>query len=114
MACDYYIITRLKIKYIDDDDEISEDIIDLEKTKCYSYDYYDNDDSSDEDEGYFYNNLKVNKPIILFDNNKWKHNDLYLIYKDLLINYEYLIKVIKEEVIKEIPRESTLNLFKVN
>ena len=88
MGCDYYIVNRLKIQY--DADKIS--YIVLDELKCYyeELSFTDlNSDDSDYDEEFekIINERYLRvlyKPLLIFENNNWKNDNLCDKYKNLI------------------------------
>jgi hypothetical protein len=111
MGCDYYIITQLEVKHIDDDDTEHVSLIELDRERCYFPDLEDSQDSDDSTSSESYdtrfnrkygNYLKVNyEPRVLFQNGKWKSERIQEKYENLItkeIGNDLVLNIVKQEV----------------
>ena len=120
MCCDYYVIKRLIINYIDDDDNVATEHVEIEREKGYFFNITDSSYESSDDESYsevfvksetylerynrkykHYLDVKY-KPKVLFLKGKWKDDKIKKMYSKYLMNINVveneLISVIKDEV----------------
>jgi hypothetical protein len=112
MGCDYFIIKQLEITHINSYD-LENDItcIELDRERCYFNDESDSYDSDDTFDNEYMNSrfdrkyskyLQVNyKPRILFQNGKWKNENVENKYKKMIrdkIGDDIIINIIKKEV----------------
>lgn len=102
MGCDYYIDKELDITFLNSNGELDYKCITLYTEKGYFYSSNSSDDSDDEQSDFrknFYHYLDVKyKPRVLFENNKWKSDQVKEKYEHKLIGINNLLKVVKKEV----------------
>jgi hypothetical protein len=110
MGCDYYIVKQLHVEFVDDDDLERNVDIELDRERAYFHNDMDSLDSDDSDDETFSSKfdrkyskyLEVTyKPRILFQNGKWKNDNIQEKYTDNVteeIGNGMLVKIIKREV----------------
>jgi hypothetical protein len=114
MGCDYYIIKYLEVEYINDNNDIDIIEIELKREKMYfPIDIVSDSDSTDTTDSIksLNSNEKLKRKYdkylkvtyiskILFDNNKWKSDNIKEKYHDKILNNiksGILLKVVKKE-----------------
>lgn len=103
MGVDYYIVKQLHVEYLDDDDMERNINIELDRECAYFYNDMDSVDSDDTDvESFSSKCLEITyKPRILFQNGKWKSDNIQEKYSNNItqeIGDGMLLKIIKKEV----------------
>jgi hypothetical protein len=108
MGCDYYIVKYLEVEYVNDDDDNETIHIEVSRERMHFRTDILSDTDSIDSESY---NTKYQKkyskylevtyvPRILFNNNKWKSENIQEKYEDKILNEikeGLLLKVIKKE-----------------